>query len=258
LDSQSLLTQFSAQVWPVTIPGERYGECAAIAYGDELLAAVDYFGRRVLLYNHQGKLEFILSNQDSIRITDIDLVGDVLISVHSFDNKVRKYVFIEDVKIDLSTIDAGSKRTLFDFEDGDLGDWTISGDAFGPTGVREVSKRFPFQSIVSGVEGRFFINSMHGGDGTTGRLLSPEFVISKPILSFLIAGGEHPGLTSVGLWVDGDIVRSATGNNSEDLKRHYWDVSKLVGQKARLEIADQATAGWGHILVDDVALFDAN
>ena len=60
------------------------------------------------------------------------------------------------------------------------------------------------------------------------------------------------GATVINLVVDGEVVRSATGNNSETLDWASWNVSELNGRKAELQIVDNNRAGWGHILVDQI------
>ena len=52
--------------------------------------------------------------------------------------------------------------------------------------------------------------------------------------------------------VNGKVVRSATGDNDEYLEDKEWDVSALQGRTAYFRIIDQATGGWGHILVDGI------
>lgn len=63
--------------------------------------------------------------------------------------------------------------------------------------------------------------------------------------------------TSVNLVVDGQVVRSETGNNSEILDWASWDVSDLIGKQAHIQIVDHSKGGWGHILADDFSLSDA-
>ncbi len=58
--------------------------------------------------------------------------------------------------------------------------------------------------------------------------------------------------TSVNLVVDGQVVRSATGANSENLDWASWNVRDLIGKQARIEVVDNNRFGWGHILLDQV------
>ncbi|MGP4052284.1 GH32 C-terminal domain-containing protein [Streptomyces sp. 2A115] len=56
--------------------------------------------------------------------------------------------------------------------------------------------------------------------------------------------------TSVNLLVDGKVVRSATGADSETLDWASFDLRPYAGKKAQIQILDMNTAGWGHILAD--------
>jgi fructan beta-fructosidase len=58
--------------------------------------------------------------------------------------------------------------------------------------------------------------------------------------------------TTVNLVVGGNIVRSATGLNSEHLSWTAWNVADFLGQTAQIEIIDTVNSGFGHILVDDI------
>lgn len=60
--------------------------------------------------------------------------------------------------------------------------------------------------------------------------------------------------TTVNLEVDGQIVRTATGANSETLDLASWNVKEFAGQQARISIIDNNRAGWGHILADEFML----
>ncbi|MGP3921001.1 GH32 C-terminal domain-containing protein [Nonomuraea sp. 10N515B] len=62
--------------------------------------------------------------------------------------------------------------------------------------------------------------------------------------------------TSVNLIVDGKVVRSATGSNSETLDWASFDLRPYLGKKARIQILDMNTAGWGHILADQFTAAD--
>jgi fructan beta-fructosidase len=58
--------------------------------------------------------------------------------------------------------------------------------------------------------------------------------------------------TTVNLVIGGNIVRSATGPNSEHLSWVAWNVAEFAGQQAQIEIIDKNNGGFGHILVDDI------
>ncbi|GAA4563428.1 hypothetical protein GCM10023176_07350 [Micromonospora coerulea] len=62
--------------------------------------------------------------------------------------------------------------------------------------------------------------------------------------------------TAVNLVVDGQVVRTATGKDSERLDWVGWDVREYAGRRAHLEINDLNSGGWGHILVDHVMFAD--
>lgn len=66
----------------------------------------------------------------------------------------------------------------------------------------------------------------------------------------------HSTETSVNLVVDGTVVRTATGADSETLDRRSWDTSDLVGRRARILIIDNNRAGWGHVLADQFMATD--
>lgn len=63
--------------------------------------------------------------------------------------------------------------------------------------------------------------------------------------------------TSVNLVVDGEVVRTATGRNSEHLDWTSWGVSEFAGREASIRVVDNNRFGWGHILVDQVMFSDA-
>ncbi|MBM4001058.1 MAG: glycoside hydrolase family 32 protein [Planctomycetes bacterium] len=147
---------------------------------------------------------------------------------------------------------------IADFESESYAPWIATGEAFGPG---PASGTLPNQMPVSGYAGTRLVNSYRNGDGTTGTLTSPEFTIERDFITFLIGGGGHANATCMHLIVRGQVVRTATGPNtraggSEALEPSAWDVRELRGQKAVLRIVDEATGGWGHINVDQIAQTD--
>src|SRR2546426_523104 len=142
---------------------------------------------------------------------------------------------------------------LADFEGQDYGDWKVQGEAFGTSPAHGA---LPGQQPVSGYLGKGLVNTFLKGDGAQGTLTSPELEITRRYINFLIGGGYHPGETSIHLLVDGKTARSATGADAEELVWHAWDVGDLFQRKARIEIVDRHTGGWGHINIDQIELSD--
>ncbi|MFE6826250.1 GH32 C-terminal domain-containing protein [Streptomyces sp. NPDC057690] len=146
---------------------------------------------------------------------------------------------------------------IADFEGGTYGDWTATGDAFGTS---PATGTLANQQEVSGFLGAGLVNSYLDGDSTTGTLTSPEFTLDKDYVNFLVGGGNHPtgsdNPTAVELLVDGNVVRSTTGQDREALDWASWDVKDLVGEKAQIKIVDDNSGGWGHTNVDHIMLSD--
>lgn len=144
---------------------------------------------------------------------------------------------------------------LADFEKGvyPMG-WKLEGTAFGKA---PAAGALDTQGPVEGFRGKFFVNSFHGGNVPTGRLVSPVFRIDRKRLNFLLGGGSDAVKLGVRLLVGDAVVRSATARiNQEKPEPVSWDVGEFVGQTARLEIFDEASGGWGHVIADEFLLSD--
>jgi sucrose-6-phosphate hydrolase SacC (GH32 family) len=134
------------------------------------------------------------------------------------------------------------------FENG-FGNWTVEGTAFGS---EPASGTLVNQQPVNGFTGFGYLNSFHEGDISTGKITSPNFLIEKRYINFQIGGGS---LSNVGLniVVDNQVVETIQNtSNSERMQWRGIDVSQHIGKSARLEIVDNATGSWGHILVDHI------
>lgn len=130
-----------------------------------------------------------------------------------------------------------------------------TGPAFGKSPSHGTAKQA--QQQVSGFLGHGLVNTFDpDGDGLLGTLTSPELTIEKRYLHFLVGGGPHAGQTCVNLLVDGKIVHSACGKESENLAWTSFDLSRLAGKKARIEIVDRHSGAWGHILADHFVFSD--
>ena len=149
-----------------------------------------------------------------------------------------------------------------DFEGSDYGGWTAQGKAFEDRPYHEDEKRF--YTTLSGYEGHGFVNThvMHHGEDPaaadlyTGTLTSPEFTIERRFIHFRIGGGAELGKLGLRLIVDGKELRRAAGRNVGPMRKDAFDVRDLQGKKARLQIVNQATGGWGHTTVDQIVFSD--
>ena len=144
---------------------------------------------------------------------------------------------------------------IADFEKDNYSGWSVTGTAFGS---KPAAGAFRNQSAVSGFTGKYLVNSYLNGDSSIGTLTSKKFLINKKYLNFLIGGGSHFNKTGLQLLVDGKVVRTATGMETEQLYPGSWDVSGFSGKQAVIRILDLEKAGYGHILVDQLSLSDHN
>ncbi len=145
--------------------------------------------------------------------------------------------------------------TFDDFESGKYDHWTATGDAFGthPAGVNE----FKHQTPISGAQGNYLVDSLaQSSDQATGTLTSAPFIIDQSYLTFMVGGGGDHNKEFIGLLVDGKIVQYASGKNDETLRPGLFDLRGLKGKTAQLQIGDNGTGAWGHILVDNIVFTD--
>ncbi len=115
----------------------------------------------------------------------------------------------------------------------------------------------PGQQQITGVIGNQLVNTFDpGGDEQTGILLSAPFTADKRYLKFLAGGGNLKDKTSVNLVVEGKIVETATGNQSETLEPKIWDLKPYSGKEIRIKIIDLCVNPWGHVLADQFVITD--
>jgi len=131
--------------------------------------------------------------------------------------------------------------------------WTVEGRSFeagpskGPAGK---------QKRVKGNVGRM-LNSYHpeDGDEATGRAISPSFVAkADQVLSFRLGGGRDRQLNVLLVADDGRVVMAWTGNEKETLELIRYDLGMLAGETLHLEVVDDSTRAWGHIMLDEVEI----
>ncbi len=163
-----------------------------------------------------------------------------------------------------ATGDDGGGTLLTGFDSGTWDGWTVTGNAFGSAPSTGAN---PPQQAVINQRGAGLLNSYYdsasgrGTDETTGTATSPAFTIDADHINLHIGGGSATaasgaGQTTADLVVDGQVVRSASGRDLEELNWQSWDVSDLRGRRATIVVTDTATGGWGHILLDEVRMSD--
>ncbi len=146
-----------------------------------------------------------------------------------------------------------------DFEQVHWNGWMAEGDAFGWEPVPFWWNRPAFGYLGDRLASTYSHDPSYAPgiqDFRTGRLISPAFTVSRNCINFLIGGGNHPGLTCINLIVDGQVVRSATGDNSDSLRWAGWDVTEFKGLAAHIEIVDEESGEWGRIYVDHIMFSD--
>ena len=170
-----------------------------------------------------------------------------------FDSPDRQWVFDRFAGRDLRVFDFFfDGRFLGRFEDGFDG-WLLEGKAITNHSQYE---RYKGQQPISGNMGRGFLTSYHpeNGDRAIGRALSPAFTAdSDQYLKFLIAGGGDSGV-GLRLLADGDEAGVWRGETTERFKRVVYPLAEVAGQRLQLELFDNETGGWGHIMLDHVML----
>ncbi|MFC7490250.1 MULTISPECIES: glycoside hydrolase family 32 protein [unclassified Knoellia] len=122
---------------------------------------------------------------------------------------------------------------------------SVTGNASGELDWRHLDAR----SVV-GSPARIVVRD-ENSTGDWGHLMVDDIRFSDT------AAGPRDTQTTVNLVVDGEVVRSSTGSDSESLDWTSWDLSDLQGRSAQIRIVDHSSGGWGHILADQFMLSSA-
>ena len=158
-----------------------------------------------------------------------------------------------------------------DFESGSYKRWKFEGEAMGNSPVKQGEEGFFEKDQM----GNYYVSSSNArklkdrsnkstypwgrlipSDDFEGTLTSKPFTITHNYITFLMAGGYHPGQTALNLIVDDEVKYSATGNNTTGLEQRFIDVRDFVGKKAKLQVVDKFRGSWGSIAVDHIVFTD--
>ena len=213
---------------------------------------------------HRLHLEFVpaADQQMSVRMVtqglDAEGLADLDRRLAAADRQYEDYAKASESILNSGHDGDVEDRVFADFESGTYDGWIVAGDAFGriPQTLETIA---PYQGRING-RGKFFVNShnirpggdVRKGDSLTGMLTSAEFTIDFDTIEFLVGGGNHKGRTCVNLIVGGTTVLSATGKASNQMSLNTWDVRPFAGKKAKIQVVDNHTAGWGNIGIDHI------
>jgi hypothetical protein len=140
-------------------------------------------------------------------------------------------------------------RVLWDFENGSFSGWRLEGGG-NAWGFAPTSRALPKQGPVRRYGGRYYLSSFHGGDKSTGTLRSPPFRIDGSTITFRLSGGNSAKLRAE-LRIEGEVIRSASGTNSERMQDISWNVAAYAGKIAELTLIDEEEGPWGHLNADE-------
>lgn len=213
---------------------------------------------------HRLHLEFVpAANQHlSVRMVTQGLDAKELAALdrrlQANDKKYIEYAKAAEVILNGGSGGEIEEQVFADFESGTYDGWTTTGGAFGkiPQTLETIAS---YQGRING-RGKFFVNShnirpggdVRKGDSLIGTLTSPEFMIDFDTIEFMVGGGNHKGKTCVNLLVDGKTVLSVTGKANNQMSLNSWNVRPFSGKKAKIEVVDNHTAGWGNIGIDHI------
>ena len=141
---------------------------------------------------------------------------------------------------------------ISDFESG-MDGWRIEGDAV--TNHADFESYKGQQDIIGNI-GPGFLTSYHPTDGDipTGSAISPKFVAeADQYLAFRIAGGKGDGV-GLRLLNAGDEVAVWRGQNTEKFTPVIYSLADVAGKTLRLELFDNESGSWGHIMLDHVII----
>ncbi len=140
--------------------------------------------------------------------------------------------------------------------------WVVEGTAFGKGPVSK-SQVPDYQGDVGGIGDRLVNShatapgkSVGEKDAATGKLTSHPFTIERDYLEFWIGGGNHTGKTCLNLIVDGKVVRTATGKDSNKMHVETFALSDLLLKEAHIEIVDAESGPWGNIGIGRITQTD--
>ncbi len=140
--------------------------------------------------------------------------------------------------------------SAFHFDKSERSRFAATGAAEAAFGVTQLP---PPQDFVKGRTGPLVDTYLAGlEDAARVRYRSVPFKLVGDVMELSVGGGHHSEDLRVSLLVGGQRVFSSGGCGTEMMGQRLWQIAPFKGQDAVLEIVDRTSAGWGHLLVDEV------
>ncbi len=158
-----------------------------------------------------------------------------------------------------SPADESERPLNLDFEAGGLQDWKATGAAFfkQPVAWEQIKDKQPITSANAQTNKYLVATDVVVGEIGEGEMFSRPFTLSKPWISFLIAGSSTD-LTQMQLvdFASGEIIAKQSGLDSSLMKRVSLDVSGSVGKTVYIRIIDHGGAKGDFLRFDDFKMHD--
>ena len=150
-------------------------------------------------------------------------------------------------------VDADGNKLNFDFETGDLSDWTAEGKAFQDQPIEGDTVANRRSDMTSGHRGDFWIGTYERtGDEARGTLSSKPFQVTQPFASFLVGGGAGvENRVEIINAETGEVILRASGQNNERMRPVIVDLTEHQGKTVQIRVVDNHVGPWGHINFDD-------
>ena len=144
---------------------------------------------------------------------------------------------------------ANGEKMFDDFEREKFSEWKTKGSAFGISPVQTGAGTF--SGWITDYSNNRFVCSSHNDASAIGKLRSKNFIIKKPFIGFLIAGGKSKA-TCIELKSNKQVLLRASGKGDFKMRSHIWDVKKWKGKEVYFEIIDSSQDKRGFIAIDSI------
>ena len=155
------------------------------------------------------------------------------------------FLIVPLILVSCSSSDAG---LIADFESETISGWEITGDF-----SNKIFNKSLLPHYVKGFLGKGLIDTGFEKPEKKGTLVSPEFIITKKYINFLVTGNNRYNAErdcNVRLIIDGKVAKYAPPTRYPVVEWGAMEVSEFIGKKGRFEIYDMSKKYF--ILIDQI------